>query len=206
MALPSASLMRRSALGPVRGFDRRHSGYEDDELYLRLYRRGYAMAAQPRTRIRYRTHAANASSSVAFLRSRLVYLRVLTEQYPASSGRAGAAEVAAERLLRSTTAEYFTALVEHDDPLARTVSWATERMIPLAHGVSSYHQLGLRVMRRPGLMRFGLRLAGALPGPLRRRLLPPLAAQAHDRLHPHRRAPAASIDLGDRPAWMRARS
>lgn len=206
MALPSASLMRRSALVQVRGFDRRLSGYEDDELYLRLYRRGYAMAAQPRTRIRYRTHAANASSSVAFLRSRLVYLRVLTEQYPASSGRAGAAEVAAERLLRSTTAEYFTALVEHDDPLARTVSWATERMIPLAHGVSSYHQLGLRVMRRPGLMRFGLRLAGALPGPLRRRLLPPLAAQAHDRLHPHRRAPAASIDLGDRPAWMRARS
>ena len=203
MALPSASLMRRSALETVRGFDRRLSGYEDDELYLRLYRQGFTTAAQPRTRIRYRTHAANASSSVAFLRSRLVYLQVLTEQYPAASGRAGAAEVAAERLLRSTTAEYFTALVQHDDTLARTISWATERMIPLAHGVSSYHQLGLRVMRRPRLMRLGLRLAGGLPGPLRRRVLPPLAAQARDRLHPQ--GQAATIDLGDRPAWMRAR-
>ncbi len=206
MALPSASIMRRSALEQVRGFDRRLSGYEDDELYLRLYRRGFAMAAEPRTRIRYRTHAANASSSVAFLRSRLIYLQVLAEQYPAASGRAGASEVAAERLLRSTTAEYFTALVERNDPLARTISWATERMIPLAHGVSSYHQLGLRVMRRPRLMRFGLGVAGALPGPLRRRLLPPLAVQAYERLHPNRRGPAASIDLGDRPAWMRARS
>ncbi|MBX9472742.1 glycosyltransferase [Microcella sp.] len=206
MALPSASLMRRSALEQVRGFDRRLSGYEDDELYLRLYRRGFTVAAQPRTRIRYRTHSANASSSVAFLRSRLVYLQVLTEQYPAASGRAGAAEVAAERLLRSTTSEYFTALVAHDDALARTISWATERIIPLAHGVSSYHQLGLRIMRRPGLMRLGMRLAGALPTRMRRRLLPPLAAQAHDRLHPHRRGPASTIDLGDRPVWMRARS
>ncbi len=206
MALPSASLLRRSALIQVRGFDRRLSGYEDDELYLRLYRRGYTMTVQPRSRIRYRTHAANASSSVAFLRSRLVYLRVLTEQYPASSGRAGAAEVAAERLLRSTTAEYFTALVARDDDLARTVSWATERIIPLAHGVSWYHQLGLRVMRNPPLMRLGLRIAGSLPGPVRRRLLPPLAAQAHARLHPDPRGPAATIDLGDRPEWVHGRT
>lgn len=206
MALPSASLMRRSALVHVRGFDRRLSGYEDDELYLRLYRRGYAIASQPRTRIRYRTHVANASSSVAFLRSRLVYAQTLAEQYPAASGRAGAAEVAAERLLRSTTAEYFTALVERNDPLARTIAWAAERIIPLAHGVSTYHQLGLRIMRRPPLMRLGLRLAGVLPKSVRTRLLPPLVVRAHDLLHPHRVRPASTLDLGDRPAWMRSAS
>jgi len=202
MALPSASLMRRSALVRVRGFDRRLSGYEDDELYLRLYRTGYTMASNLRTRVRYRTHGSNASSSVAFLRSRLVFFRLLSEHYPTAPGKPGAAEVAAERLLRSTTWEYFTALVEHDDMLARTISWATERMIPMANGVSRYHQLGLRLMRRPGLMRAGLRVAGALPAPLRRRLLPPLAALARDKMRPPR-APAAGIDLGGRPAWMR---
>ena len=205
MALPSASLMRRRALMTVRGFDRRLSGYEDDELYLRFYRAGYTIAPQLRTRVRYRTHGSNASSSVAFLRSRLVFLQLLTEHYPSAPGRAGAAEIAAERLLRSTTAEYFTALIDRDDPLARTISWVTERMIPMARGVSPYHRFGLRIMRHPGLMRAGLRIAGALPGALRRRLLPPLAAQAHDRLRP-RGGPAATIDLGDRPAWMRIRS
>jgi len=205
MALPSASLLRRSALLQVRGFDRRLSGYEDDELFLRLYRAGYTIASQLATRVRYRIHGANASSSVAFLRSRLVFLRLLTEHYPGAPGHQGAAEIAAERLLRSTTSEYFTALVERDDPLARTISWATERMIPMANGVSRYHQLGLRLMRQPRLMRAGLRVAGALPGPLRRILLPPLAARAHDQLSP-RPGPATTIDLGDRPAWMRIRS
>ena len=205
MALPSASLMRRSALMRVRGFDRRLSGYEDDELYLRLCRLGYTIAAQVRTRVRYRTHGANASSSVGFLRSRLVFLRQLTEHYPPTPGRAGAAEIAADRLLRSTTSEYFAALVERNDLLARTISWAIERIIPITRGVSPYNRLGLRLMRRPGLMRATLRVVGALPGPLRRRLLPSLAAQAYDRLSPPR-GPATSIDLGDRPAWMRNRN
>lgn len=205
MALPSASLLRRSALMRVRGFDRRLSGYEDDELYLRLYRAGYTVVPELRARVRYRMHGSNASSTVAFLRSRLVFLSLLTEHYPQDRHRAGAAEIAAERLLRSTTSEYFAALVEHDDALARTISWATERMMPMAHGVSPYHRLGLRLMRHPGLMRAGLRAAGVLPGPIRRRMLPPLAAQARDRLHPPK-GPAPSIDLGDRPAWMRIRT
>ena len=205
MALPSASLMRRGALTRVRGFDRRLSGYEDDELYLRLNRAGYTIASQLLTRVRYRIHETNASSSVAFLRSRLVFLRLLTERYPSAQGRPGAAGIAAERLLHSTKTEYFTALVERDDTLARTIAWAAERIFPMLQGVSSHHQWGMRLMRRPGLMRAGLRVAGALPGPLRRRLLPPLARQARERLHPQRGA-AETIDLSRRPAWMRIRS
>ncbi len=39
--LPSASLISRKAFEAVGGFDERLSGYEDDDLFLRLFRAGY---------------------------------------------------------------------------------------------------------------------------------------------------------------------
>jgi len=202
MALPSASLMRRSALMTVRGFDRRLSGYEDDELYLRLFQAGFTIRPQPLTAVRYRTHDANASSSVAFLRSRLFYLQLLSDRYPPTSSRVGAAQMAAARLVRSTTSEYFTALVARDDRLARTIAWAIERMLPLDDDVSFYNRLGLRLMGSPWVMRAGLLASRVLPGPVRRRVVPPMAAQALEAMRPTRRT-TASIDLSKRPAWIR---
>lgn len=202
MALPSASILRRSALVGVRGFDRRLSGYEDDELVIRLFRDGWKLAPALDVRARYRTHGSNASSSVAFLRSRLVFLQLLLELYPPTGRDPSPAELAGERLLRSTTAEYFAALVASDDALARTVAWAIERMVPLSDRVSSYHRTGLRLMHRPRLMRTALRVAAALPGALRRRLLPPMALQAREQLR-RRRRPARSFSLDDRPHWLR---
>ena len=205
MALPSASIMRRSALVAVRGFDRRLSGYEDDELCIRLFRAGWAVVPQLRTRARYRTHGGNASGSVAFLRSRLIFLQLLVEHYPsAATASTPAAELAAERLLRSTTAEYFAALVAGDDRLARTIAWAIERLAPLSTAVSSYHRMGLSLMRRPRRMRAAMRVADIMPGPLRRRLVPPMALQAREQLKRRSRNPV-TFDLSDRPDWVRNR-
>lgn len=202
MALPSASILRRRALVAERGFDRRLSGYEDDELVIRLFRAGWRIAPALDVRTRYRTHGANASGSVAFLRSRLVFLQLLLELYPATGPDPSPAELAAERLLRSTTAEYFVALVALDDALARTVAWAIDRMLPLTDLVTPYHRTGLRLMHRPRLMRGAMQVAGALPGPLRRRLLPPMALQAREQLR-RRRRPARGFTLDERPRWLR---
>lgn len=203
MALPSASLMRRSALELVRGFDRRLSGYEDDELYLRLYRRGFAIAAQLRSRIRYRTHPANASSSVAFLRSRLVYLQLVAARFPATAHTPPIAEIAAPRLLQSTVSDYFTALTVGDDQLAREVAWAASQMLPLARDVTVKRRVGLALMMRPRTMRGTLSLLSRLPLGLRRRFLPPMIINAVGRVPSRRnRSSSWSIANDHRPRWI----
>ena len=204
MALPSASLLRRDALLDVRGFDRRLSGYEDDELFLRLYRAGWRSALCRGSRIRYRTHPTGASSSVAFLRSRLVFLQLLVERFPPAIGGAGAAEAAAGRLIRSTTTEYFTALIAADDWLAKTTAWALGRMLPIAVDAAPSHRWRLIVMRRPRLFRSTLRVLAVLPRAARRRLLPPTAYRTSEMLGT-RRVAAQSIEWGPRPRWMRRR-
>ena len=40
MVIPSASLLRKAALDQVGGFDDRLSGYEDDDLFIRIFRAG----------------------------------------------------------------------------------------------------------------------------------------------------------------------
>lgn len=203
MALPSASLMRRSALMQVRGFDRRLSGYEDDELYLRLYRRGYSIAVQPRVRIRYRTHTANASSSVAFLRSRLVYLQLLVDRFPLTDTQPSIAEAAAPRLLQSTVSDYFTALVAGDDQLAREIAWVVSRLLPLARDVTARRRVGLALMRRPTAMRRTMRLLTQVPLSLRARVLPPMMMNAVGRSFARERDTSSwSIDSGGRPRWL----
>ena len=201
MALPSASILRRSALVAVRGFDRRLSGYEDDELVIRLFRDGWKLAPALDVRARYRTHGANASGSVAFLRSRLVFLQFLLEFYPPNGVGAAPAEEAMGRLLRSTTIEYFTACVARDDALARTIAWAISRMLPLTDALSAYQRWGMRLMRRPRLMRTAVRLGGVLPRPVRTLLVPQAALQARQQLRRRRLRPAFTLD--GRPRWLR---
>ncbi len=82
MALPSASLLRRRALHSVRGFDRRLVGYEDDDLFVRIFRRGWTYGYVPISTVRYRIHAGGASRSNAFLRSRLVFFETLLRAVP----------------------------------------------------------------------------------------------------------------------------
>ncbi|OWK21780.1 hypothetical protein AJ88_11715 [Mesorhizobium amorphae CCBAU 01583] len=39
--LPSASIISRSAFKAVQGFDQQFMGYEDDDLFLRMFRAGF---------------------------------------------------------------------------------------------------------------------------------------------------------------------
>jgi glycosyltransferase involved in cell wall biosynthesis len=82
MILPSASLVAREAILAAGGFDERLSGYEDDDLFLRMFRAGYRSAYVNRSVTRWRIYAGSTSSTDRMKDSRLIYFRKLLAMFP----------------------------------------------------------------------------------------------------------------------------
>jgi glycosyltransferase involved in cell wall biosynthesis len=80
--LPSASLFSRRAFDAAGGFDERLSGYEDDDLFLRMFRLGYENVYIDAPLSRWRIHATSSSYSPRMARSRMIYARKLLDTYP----------------------------------------------------------------------------------------------------------------------------
>ena len=80
--LPSASLISREAFGRVGGFDERLSGYEDDDLFLRLFRANYENVYLNEPLSFWRIYPTSSSYSYRMARSRMVYARKLFDQFP----------------------------------------------------------------------------------------------------------------------------
>ena len=80
--LPSASLILREAFDRAGGFDERLSGYEDDDLFLRLFCLGYGNVFLDEPLSQWRQHGANAGGSPRMAKSRMVYMRKLVEAFP----------------------------------------------------------------------------------------------------------------------------
>ncbi len=79
---PSASLVRTDALLAIKGFDERLSGYEDDDLFLRLFRAGWLNCFIPESLLCYRRHAVSSSFSSRMWISREIFAQKLLDNYP----------------------------------------------------------------------------------------------------------------------------
>lgn len=82
MVLPSASILRRTAFEAVGGFDEQLCGYEDDDLFVRMFRAGWGHAFVDRPLVRFRIHTNGSSSSARFIESRLRYASKLAALLP----------------------------------------------------------------------------------------------------------------------------
>lgn len=80
--LPSASLILRSAVEAVGGFDETLIGYEDDDLFLRLFAAGYDNVYVAERLHRWRIADDSCSYSPAMARSRINYAKKLIRTYP----------------------------------------------------------------------------------------------------------------------------
>jgi hypothetical protein len=80
--LPSASLIRREAFESVDGFDERLAGYEDDDLFLRMFCAGWQNVYLPVSLSFWRMNDSSCSWSPRMAKSRMVYARKLIEQFP----------------------------------------------------------------------------------------------------------------------------
>jgi len=79
MVIPSASVLRADAFHEVGGFDPTLSGYEDDDLFIRVFRAGWDHHYVDRTVTRFRIHAGSSSDDARFVRSRLRFAEKLRE-------------------------------------------------------------------------------------------------------------------------------
>ncbi len=114
--LPSASLIARSAFQAVGGFDERLSGYEDDDLFLRIFRRGYDNRFVPQSLSQWRVFTSSSSYTWRMARSRRIYFEKLVAEFGerALEGRRYLRELIAPRFLRRAWADYVASVACND--------------------------------------------------------------------------------------------
>lgn len=86
--LPSASLININAYKSIGGFDEQFTGYEDDDLFLRLFRHGWSNTFVDKPVTVWCIHSESTSYSVKMSRSRFKYLRKLSAQFPDDAAKA----------------------------------------------------------------------------------------------------------------------
>ena len=111
--LPSASLISRKAFQAVGGFDESLSGYEDDDLFLRMFRAGYDNVFIDAPLSKWRIYSTSASLFSRMARSRRLYAEKLLRSYPDEPREVKfyTTRVIAPRFLVHMLAEYRRAIV-----------------------------------------------------------------------------------------------
>jgi glycosyltransferase involved in cell wall biosynthesis len=79
---PSATLINRSAFETVGGFDERLCGYEDDDLFLRMFRDCFDNAYVPYSTSQWRIHSSSCGASDRHDNSLRLYIRKLLDAFP----------------------------------------------------------------------------------------------------------------------------
>ena len=79
---PSATLISRTAFEAVGGFDERLCGYEDDDLFLRMFREGFDNAYVPYSTSQWRIHSSSCGASDRHDNSLRLYIRKLLDTFP----------------------------------------------------------------------------------------------------------------------------
>ena len=80
--LPSSSLIKLSALNDIGMFDEQLSGYEDDDLFLRMFRAGYTHAYIKQPLSKWRLYGSSSSYSPRMNKSRRIYAKKLGLLFP----------------------------------------------------------------------------------------------------------------------------
>ncbi len=85
--VPSAALISRAAFESVGGFDERLVGYEDDDLFLRMFREGWENRFIDEALSAWRIHSGSASYSPRMAKSGMLYARKLLDEFPDDPAR-----------------------------------------------------------------------------------------------------------------------
>jgi glycosyltransferase involved in cell wall biosynthesis len=150
--LPSASLISRTAFDEVGGFDEQLCGYEDDDLFLRLFRAGYDSVFLDSALSQWRIHPKSASYTERMVRSRETYARKLFDQFPDDWERARyySRDFLVPRFFPAALQEWRKAIIAGDDAWIRRAWLEANYMAPLmGRGQGLRVGATLRLLRSP---------------------------------------------------------
>jgi glycosyltransferase involved in cell wall biosynthesis len=80
--VPSAALVLKEAISRVGYFDERLSGYEDDDLFVRIFWAGYNNVYLNVAVSRWRHYGGSSSFSDRMRQSRMIYFKKLADSFP----------------------------------------------------------------------------------------------------------------------------
>lgn len=131
--LPTSSLINRRAFEAVGGFDEQLIGYEDDDLFLRIFRRGFDNVYLNDALSKWRIFPGSTSHSHRMGRSRMLYLRKLLEAFPPSQyqGADYARDPVAPRFFPALLVEYRRSAERGDRAAIRAAVDDISVLVPL---------------------------------------------------------------------------
>jgi len=114
--LPSASLISREAFDSVGGFDERLSGYEDDDLFLRIFCAHWQNIYLPESLSFWRQNNSSSSYTPRMAKSRMIYARKLIANFPDDTQRNlhFARDCIAPKFFAISTGDYVNAIRKKD--------------------------------------------------------------------------------------------
>jgi len=171
--LPSATVMSRAAFDAVGGFDERLVGFEDDDLFLRMFRAGYDNIYLDRALTKWRIFGGSSSFSKRMAVSRMVYVRKLLAEFPNDTHRGNnyTQDLIVPRFFPWLVREYNMAL-RSGQPEAIQAALADMRFLMPMHRprIRLVLRLLMPVLEIPGLARVLSPLVSAARPALRRLL------------------------------------
>jgi glycosyltransferase involved in cell wall biosynthesis len=176
MVIPSASLLRKKAFSEVGGFDERLSGYEDDDLFVRMFRSDWQHAFIPKSLTRFRIQASGSSSTTRrFLESRMVFLDNLIESVADSDrlNRYWVRDLVLPRFFVTTLDDYAREVSRSNWEEAARAAAAAGRIAGLMEP-RLRRRLEVALMQRPELCRRALQGLDRMPPKLQRYVHPML--------------------------------
>lgn len=169
MVLPSASVLRTAAYLEVGGFDEQLSGYEDDDLFVRIFRADWKHEFIAESLTRFRIHSTSSSTDASFLRSRMAYVQKLRQTVPDDHrlNRFYMRDLVIPRFFLATLCEYACAM--HDGNIDRALALAdvVEQISNMQGPPGFRRRTEMTLLRRPLLMREILRRIDRIPAPIR---------------------------------------
>lgn len=158
MVLPSSAVVRRSAFLGVGGFDPRLVGYEDDDLWVRLFRAGWTSRFVEQSVTAFRVHPESSSRRGSFRESRVIFFEKFSALIPDAPEihRYYVSDVLLPRIVRSALAEYLGHLRAHRDSEALAVADTIDRVFEI-HPSRVLRSRERWLLRRPSMARVMLR-------------------------------------------------